>query len=252
VIQVHGGGWIVGTRMEQGIPLLNHLAGHGWVGFNIDYRLSPRATFPEHLIDVKQSIAWVREHAADYGIDPGRICITGGSAGGHLTALAALTANDPAYQPGFEDADTSVAAAVPFYAIYDFVDDANLYYPELLHGVLEPHVLKTTLAESPEAFRAASPVYQVHEHAPPFLVVHGARDTLVPVEDARNFVRELRAVSRNPVLYAELRGGEHAFDLAPSLRTARVVEAIERFLGTVAKPVGKAAAGQGPREAQPA
>ncbi len=122
VIQVHGGGWIVGSRLEQGIPLLNHLAASGWVGFNVDYRLSPGATFPEHIVDVKRAIAWVREHAHEYGADPDFICITGGSAGGHLTALAALTANDPALQPGFEDADTSVAAAVPFYGVYDLVE----------------------------------------------------------------------------------------------------------------------------------
>jgi acetyl esterase/lipase len=122
IVQVHGGGWIAGSRSEQGIPLLNHLARHGWAGFNIDYRLSPRATFPDHLVDVKRAIAWVREHAAEYGADPELVCPTGGSAGGHLCALAALTDDDPAYQPGFEDADTSVAAAVPFYGIYDLTD----------------------------------------------------------------------------------------------------------------------------------
>ncbi len=236
VIQVHGGGWIVGTRSEQGIPLLNHLAAHGWVGFNIDYRLSPRATFPEHLIDVKEAIAWVREHAGEYGIDPGRICLTGGSAGGHLTALAALTANDPEYQPGFEDADTSVAAAVPFYGIYDFTNSEGHYWPELRTAILEPFVIKAKLDEEPERFRSASPVFQVHADAPPFLVVHGERDTLVPVDDARRFVAELRAVSSSPVLYAELAGAEHAFDLLPSLRTARIVEAIERFLDTQVRP----------------
>ena len=236
VIQVHGGGWIVGTRMEQGIPLLNHLAAHGWVGFNIDYRLSPRATFPEHLIDVKEAIAWVREHAQEYSIDPSRVCLTGGSAGGHLTALAALTANDPAYQPGFEDADTSVAAAVPFYGIYDFTNSENHYWPELRSAILEPFVIKASFDEEPERFRSASPVFQVHTDAPPFLVVHGERDTLVPVDDARRFVAELRAVSSSPVLYAELAGAEHAFDLLPSVRTARIVEAIERFLDTQVRP----------------
>ena len=85
----------------------------------------------------------------------------------------------------------------------------------------------------PERFRAASPTHRVHADAPPFLVIHGERDTLVPVADARRFVAELRAVSQNPVLYAELAGAEHAFDLGPSVRTARVVEAIERFLATV-------------------
>ncbi len=233
IVQVHGGGWIVGSRHEQGIPLLNHLASCGWVGFNIDYRLSPRATFPEHLTDVKRAIAWVREHAADYGADPGFICITGGSAGGHLSALAALTAEDSSLQPGFEGADTSVAAAVPFYGIYDLTDAEGAYYRELREWVFERYVFKARLAEEPERYRAASPTHRVHPGAPPFLVLHGDHDSLVPVADARRFVRELRAATDNPVLYAELAGAEHAFDILPSVRTARVVETIERFLGAV-------------------
>ena len=223
IVQVHGGGWIAGTRNEQGIPLLNHLANHGWVGFNVDYRLSPRATFPEHLIDVKRAIAWVREHGAEYGADPSFVCITGGSAGGHLCALAALSADDLSLQPGFEDADTSVAAAVPFYGIYDLTDSEGIYYPELREWVFERNVFKARYDDDPELFRAASPTHRVHAGAPPFLVIHGERDTLVPVADARRFVDELRAASENPVLYAELAAAEHAFDIVPSVRTARVV-----------------------------
>lgn len=236
VIQVHGGGWILGSRSEQGIPLLNHLATNGWIGFNVDYRLSPRATLPEHVIDVKRAIAWVREHAEDLGVDPERICLTGGSAGGHLTALAALTADDRSLQPGFEDADTSVAAAVPFYGVYDLVDESRFYYPELREWLFERVVVKRKLADAPELFRSVSPVHRVHPDAPPFLIFHGEDDTLVPVEDARTFARRLEDISRNRTLYVELPGAEHAFDLFPSLRTARVVEGIERFLRAVVEP----------------
>jgi acetyl esterase/lipase len=232
IVQVHGGGWVVGSRVEQGIPLLNHLANCGWVGFNIDYRLSPRATFPDHLVDVKEAIAWVREHASEFGADPGQICITGGSAGGHLTALAALTHEDKSLQPGFEDADTSVVAAVPFYGVYDLTNAEGAYYPEL-RTVLERYVFKASFDDGPQLFRDASPTYRVHPGAPPFLVIHGSHDTLVPVEDARRFVAELRSVSHSPTLYAELAGAEHAFDIGPTVRTARVVETIERFLATV-------------------
>ena len=126
LMQIHGGGWVIGDKREQGLPLLNHMAAQGWVGFNVNYRLSPGVAFPDHLIDLKRGLAWIQEHADEYGIDPDFICVTGGSAGGHLTALMGLTANDPAYQPGFEAADTSVAAAVPFYGIYDFTDRRRL------------------------------------------------------------------------------------------------------------------------------
>jgi acetyl esterase/lipase len=233
LVQIHGGGWIAGSRREQGIPLLNHMAAQGWVCFNADYRLSPRATFPDHLVDVKRAIAWAREHAPEYGADPAFICITGGSAGGHLAALAALTANEPELQPGFEDADTSVAAAVPFYGLYDLTNSTGTQYPELQDWVFERHVLKVSFAADPEPFIAASPVHRVHAGAPPFLVIHGDRDSLVPVEEARAFVARLRGLSTSPVFYAELSGAEHAFDIGPSVRTARVVETIERFLATV-------------------
>ncbi len=228
VIQVHGGGWILGSRSEQGIPLLNHMAANGWVGFNVDYWLSPRATLPEHVIDVKRAIAWVREHADELCVDPARIAITGGSAGGHLCALAALTSDDRSLQPGFEDADTSVMAAVPFYGIYDLA--ALEVYSHLRDWLFEKVVLKATFDDAPDLYRDVSPTYRVTDAAPPFLIFHGNKDSLVPVEDARAFRDKLEEVSKNPVLYVEMPGAEHAFDIFPSLRTARVVECIERFL----------------------
>lgn len=233
IVQVHGGGWVVGSRKEQGIPLLNHLARCGWVGFNVDYRLSPFATWPEHVVDVKRAIAWVREHAEEYDVDPDFVAITGGSAGGHLTALAALTPHDRTLQPGFEDADTSVQAAVPFYGVYDLLDEERTSLPLLHPWVLEPLVLKRRRASDPDAFRAASPRHRMTADAPPMLVVHGDADSLIPVAQARTFVEELRETSRAPVAYLELQGGEHAFDVIPSWRTAPVVETIERFLRTV-------------------
>jgi acetyl esterase/lipase len=239
VIQVHGGGWLAGSRYEQGIPLLNHLANVGWVGFNIDYRLSPQATWPDHIVDVKRSIAWVRENAGELGIDPEMICITGGSAGGHLTALAALTPNDPEFQPGFEDADTTVAAAVPFYGVYDLMNLGGHYYPELREWVFEKVVFKQPLDEAREVYRRASPMFRIHEDAPPFLVIHGEHDTLVPVGDARDFVARLRETSRETVRYVELPAAEHAFDLWPSERTARISEGIGRFLTAVARSRGR-------------
>jgi acetyl esterase/lipase len=232
IVQVHGGAWVSGSRKEQGIPLLNHLAANGWVGFNVNYRLSPYATWPDHAVDVKRAIAWVREHADEYEVDPSTIAVTGGSAGGHVCAFVALTADDQSLQPGFEDADTSVAAAIPFYGVYDLLDEDTIHVP-LLRWVLERYVFKAFRDDHPEVFRDGSPTYRVHPGAPPFLVIHGDADSLVPVEDARTFVERLREATDSPVLYAEMHGGQHAFDLIPSLRTVPVIEAIERFLHVV-------------------
>ncbi len=235
VLQIHGGGWVIGDKREQGIPLLTHLVANGWVGFNANYRLSPGATYPDHLVDLKRAVAWIREHAAEHGADPDYLVVTGGSAGGHLTALMALTANDPRYQPGFTDVDTSFRAAVPFYGVYDFTNRLDTWDPFFIEKFLEPHVMKAFLDEEPERFAEASPIDLVRADAPPFLVVHGDRDTLAPVADARLFVERLRAVSREPVLYAELAGSQHAFDVFASIRTAHVIEGVERFLRAVRK-----------------
>jgi acetyl esterase/lipase len=233
ILQIHGGGWVIGDKREQGIPLLGHLAANGWVGFNANYRLSPGATWPDHLVDLKRALAWIREHAEEYGADPDFVAVTGGSAGGHLTAMVARTANDPRYQPGFEDADTSVQAAVPFYGVFDFTDRQKVNHPELISMFLQPIVMKAFFDEEPEKYAAASPLDQVRPDAPPFFVLHGDKDTLAPVEDARLFVDRLRETSEAPVVYAELQGAHHAFDLFVSARAKPVIESVERFLHAV-------------------
>ena len=113
LFQIHGGGWMTGSKNEQALPLMLQLAARGWVCVSADYRLSPHATFPEHLVDVKKALAWIKQHVAEYGGDPDFVVVTGGSAGGHLAALVALTQNDPTFQSGFEAEDTSVQACVP-------------------------------------------------------------------------------------------------------------------------------------------
>ena len=230
ILQIHGGSWVMGDKREQGWPLLSHLAANGWVCFNLNYRLSPGATFPEHLIDLKAGLAWIRAHAEQWGIDPDFIAVTGGSAGGHLAALMGLTANDPEYQPGFEEADTRVQAAVPIYGVYDFTSRLGTNRLPFWYRRLERKIMKAFRDEEPEKFRRASPIERIHPDAPPFFVIHGDRDTLAPVEEARQFADELREVSKSPVVYAELGGAQHAFDIFCSPRTAHMLAAVLKFL----------------------
>jgi acetyl esterase/lipase len=233
ILQIHGGGWVIGDKREQGLSLIGHLVTNGWVAINANYRLSPRVGAPEHLIDCKKAIAWWREHAEEHGGDPDFLCVTGGSAGGHLCALVALTANDPRYQPGFEDIDTTTVAAVPIYGVYDFTNRLGTWHKDTIKRFFGPIVVQRRFDEDPQAFADYSPMDRVHAAAPPMLVVHGSLDTLAPVEDCREFVRRLREVSANPVLYAEMAGAQHAFEVFPSYRTARVIEGIERFLHSI-------------------
>lgn len=233
LMQIHGGAWIVGSRKEQGLPLMTRLARRGWVCVSVDYRLSPHATFPDHLIDLKRAIAWIRSHIGEHGGDPARLAVTGGSAGGHLCSLVALTANEAAYQPGFEEVDTSVLACVSFYGVYDFTDRDGVWQHDGLARLLEKQVMKASLEEAREAYEAASPMSRIHGSAPPFMIVHGTHDTMAPVEQARRFCRRLRERSQNPVVYVELPGAQHAFEIFPSLRTTFVLNGVERFLAWV-------------------
>ena len=250
LVQVHGGAWSVGSKDEQGVPLMHHMAARGWVCFSVNYRLSPRDPFPAQIIDVKRALAWVKEHAREYGGDPRFVAITGGSAGGHLAALAALTPGDPAYQPGFEDADTSVQAAVPFYGVYDLAGSIGTPRSvQMRDRFLARRLLFADPSKDLERFRQASPLARVHAGAPPMLVIHGARDSLVEVEQARHFVRALREVSRQPVAYAELPGTQHAFDIFPSIRSAAVTRGVERFLRWTYDAAIRAAADETDQEA---
>ena len=231
LLHVHGGAWSIGDKEHQGIPLMLHMAARGWVCVTINYRLSPRDPFPAHIVDVKRAIAWVRENGPAYGADPSFVAVTGGSAGGHLAALAALTPGDPAYQPGFEDADTSLQAAVPHYGVYDFAGATGaLAATAMRDRFLAPKVMFRDPVSELADFERASPLLRVNPDAPPFFVIHGRRDSLVDVDQARQFVTALRGVSREPVAYAELPGTQHAFDVFPSIRSAHVVRGVDRFL----------------------
>lgn len=232
LVQIPGGAWILGNKENQAYPLLSHLAARGWVCVSISYRLAPANPWPAHLHDVKRALAWVKENIADFGGDPDFVAVTGGSAGGHLASLAALTPNEPALQPGFEGADTSVAAAVPVYGRYDWVSRHGPGRGQFM-AFLERAVVHRRYAEAPEVFEAASPVRRVHPEAPPFFVLHGDADSLIPVEEAREFVEALRAVSREPVGYAELPGAQHAFELFGSPRGRHTAVAVEAFLNSV-------------------
>jgi acetyl esterase/lipase len=207
LVHLHGGALFMGKKNREARSLLYQLASHGWVCISANYRLRPAAHFPDHLIDVKKVVAWVRANGEGFGADPSVLFLAGSSSGAQLTALAALTPNDPAFQPGFEDIDTSITAAICMHGYYGNVDSA------------EP---------SP-----ASPLAYDATNAPPFLVVHGELDSVVPVEAARAFVGDLLVSSLNPVVYAELPGGHHGFDRFHSIRFDSVVDGIEAFAGWV-------------------
>lgn len=209
MICFHGGGFYGGRKSFESRALLFRLASRGWVTISANYRRRPQAGFFEHLSDAKRVIAWIRANADRFGADPSQIYLSGGSAGGTLSSIAALTQNESRYQPGFEGADTSVAGVASLYGWY------GGYY-EMGGPMSEFGVLGHDASG-----------------APPFFVAHGAEDSLAVVETARRFVDHLRSSSPSPVVYAELPHGQHAFDLFHSFRFSAVVDGIEAFTAWV-------------------
>ncbi len=203
LIHFHGGHFQTGRKSREALPLLYRLANEGWLCISANYRLRAAGRFPNSLIDAKAVVAWARTHAAEHGAEPSLIVVAGGSAGGHLASMAALTPNHPAFQPPGADVDTTVAAAVCLYG----------YYGRRTSG--EP---------------ASSPDHYITRDAPPFLITAGDNDNQIEVSHADRFVERLRDVSAAPVVYFRLPGAEHSFDLFRSLRFDHVVDGIVAFL----------------------
>jgi acetyl esterase/lipase len=214
LIYVHGGGWGGGDPRRQFRTITHHLAENGWVVLNIRYPLSPVATFPEHLHAVEQAIRWARSTGSEHGVDPTRVAIAGGSSGAHLAALVALRAKEP------------VSAAVVLYGIYDFFNRNKTRFDWPL---IPRNVMKATPDRAPELYRAASPIDQVHADAPPFLIVHGTHDSLVPVPESRYFAEALAAAGAS-VQLVEVDGAQHAFDALGGVRTRALAAVIREFL----------------------
>jgi len=205
LIYFHGGGYRSGRKSFESRALLFRLASQGWVTVSANYRLRPHADFFGHFTDAKRVIAWLRQHGHEYGADTSKLFLSGSSAGGHMSAIAALTQNDPRYQPGFEEADTSVTGVISLYGWY------GGYYG--LGG----------------ADSEVGPLGHDASEAPPFFIAHGEGDSLATVETARRFVEHLRGGSAEPVVYAELPGAQYSFDLFHSLRYSAVVDGAEGF-----------------------
>lgn len=230
---VPGGAWVHGSRILQGYAMMSHLAEQGWVCLSIDYRVAPHHRWPRHITDVKAAIAWARANVDKFGGDRNFVAIAGCSAGGHLAALAGLTPNDPELQGELPDgSDTSVDAVVGVYGRYDWEDRSTAERDRFV-DFLERVVVGRTIDRHPEIFRQASPIARVHKHAPPFLVVHGTGDTVIPVAQARSFVEQLDRVSDAPVGYIEFPGAGHGFDMTDGARTGAMATAIGLFLNQI-------------------
>lgn len=210
LVHLHGGSYSGGRKDRDARLLVQRFARGGWVAVSATYRLRPAAGMPEHLADLEAVLAWVADHADELGADPERVVLAGSSAGAHLAAVGALRGSGRAGR---------VSAVVGLYGYYG---------PYWGGGAADGSPTDPTRLAGPDA--------------PPFVVVHGDADTLVPPTAARRLVERLRTVSRQPVVHAELPGAQHGFDVFRSPRMLAVVDAVE---AVVTELVGGAGGTQG-------
>jgi acetyl esterase/lipase len=230
LLQIHGGAWTVGSKEHQGLPLMHYLATKGWICVAINYRLSPSVGFPTELEDCKRALTWIRTEGKKYGMDTDFVAVSGGSAGGHLASMLALTANMPELQKQFPDIDTSIQAAVPLYGVYDMLDRYDSSDDQMVTAFVQDRVIFETPEQNPYLWDLMSPITHVGKESPAFMIVQGEVDSLTTVERARVFKQKIAEISENSVVYLELPGAEHAFDCIHSPRTDAVIRGVHRFL----------------------
>ncbi|HTU90705.1 MAG TPA: alpha/beta hydrolase [Gemmataceae bacterium] len=208
VVCIHGGGFRAGSRQGYDKQCLS-LAQHGYVALTISYRLAPKYPFPAAIHDTKAAVRWTRAHAAKYHIDPARIGVAGGSAGGHLALFLGVTAGVKMFEGDGGNAEQSsrVACVVSFYGPSDFTKsygksvDAAQVLPLFLGGDLTTQRHRHILA---------SPLYWVTPLAAPTLCIHGTNDKYVAHEQAGWMIDRLKAADVEAQLLT-LEGAGHGF-----------------------------------------
>jgi len=215
VVIIHGGGWTGGEKgAAREINIGGTLALNGYVGMSIDYVLAKngKATWPQNLHDCKTAVRWLRKNAERLQIDPDRIGVIGGSAGGHLAAMVAVTGPADGLDPAepYGDVSCAVKCAVDLYGPADLSNRPNLA------------MLGKSNAEAPELYKAASPTSHLDKNDPPILILHGTADTTVPVEQSKLFAAALaKAGVEHELIIVE--GAPHTFHLQPKQRDLRPV-----------------------------
>ena len=208
IICIHGGGFRAGSR-EGYNNLCIKLAQHGYVALTISYRLAPKYQFPAAIHDTKAAVRWTRANAAKYKIDPDRIGVTGGSAGGHLVQFLGVTADVKEFEGdgGNPNVSSKVACVVNFYGPSDFTKS---YGKSVDAAVVLPLWLGGNLDAARAKHIQASPLNWVTPHAAPTLCIHGTDDKYVAHEQAVWMIDRLKACGVEANLLT-LEGAGHGF-----------------------------------------
>lgn len=207
LIFIHGGGWRSGDKKDYTYHCVE-MAKRGYAAATIGYRLSGEAAFPAAVQDAQCAVRWMRENAAEYGIDPSRITVLGGSAGGHLALMVGYCDDDTFPKTGGHDGTSAaVQAVVNLYGVTDCTTETARSAKEITS------FLKKSYDEAPEVFELCSPLFHLDAGDPPTLTFHGTIDEIVPVAQADALVEKLDALGV-PNVYCRLDGWPHTMDIA--------------------------------------
>lgn len=224
VIFIHGGGWMAGNKRPM--PLAPAAASRGYIAVSISYRLTTRAPFPAQVEDCKCAVRWLRANAEKYGVDPDRIGVWGMSAGGHLALMTGCA-------DGFEGSGGKVQCVVAWFAPTDFSKELEQYLTAESRPLLEK-LVGGDLHEKQEVCRQASPTTHVSKDDPPTLLVHGDRDTLVPLMQAERMEKKMKEAGCTVELLV-VRNAGHGFwgrNIDPDAKTInrKCFEWLDRYL----------------------
>ncbi|MFM7315616.1 MAG: alpha/beta fold hydrolase [bacterium] len=207
-VLIHGGGWKSGQRGDYR-PHALRVASAGYVVASLSYRLSGVAKFPAAVRDVNSALQFLANHADEYGIDPNRIVLMGGSAGGHLAMLAGYS-KDPMFLPesiGSPGVRYKISAIFNFYGPCDLTSDFARNV-DVVRGFLGAEYQANT-----EIYKKASPLFDISPDDPATLIVHGTLDDIVPVDQSDQLAAKLKEASI-PFRYERINGWPHTMDLA--------------------------------------
>jgi acetyl esterase/lipase len=242
VILIHGGGWRIGDKADtRERNIATTLASHGFAAFSINYLLNEfevvdgkvrtlKSAWPVNFWDCKSAVRFVRKNAAEFGIDPARIGVLGGSAGGSFALLLGATGNVPELNREglYTDQSAEVACVVDFYGVID------------MHGRELTAVSADTPEKTAENARMASVINWLHPQMPPVLIAHGTADKLVSVDVSRDLAKRLESLGVN-YWYVEIAGAPHSFHLQPQQMdlSGIVLQFFHRWLGNASPAAAK-------------
>lgn len=231
VMFIHGGSWRAGSRKRC---KLDWVVSHGFAVASIDYRFSQQALFPAQIHDCKGALRWLRAHAGEYGYDASNVIVAGSSAGGHLAALMGTSGGVAELEGttgGNLEQSSRVQGVMDYYGPTDFVLRSKTHpaKTETPDGSVF-QLLGGKVSENLDAARAASPITYVTKDDPPLLILHGANDTTVKMDQTEVFRDRYQAEGLEVNLYIEP-NGKHGWSPVSDLEKAQVLESLRRWSG---------------------